>query len=225
MLQIKQANNNSSLNYQNITKSTSIFLINRMYSTSNNNSTDKTLDKGFHAIDQAASKVMQASMTQKQENNVKNANDGDKKEEKGKVKESIYSMDGAIKAFKKYGTLGLGFHSAVFCATMGGFFGLLHVGVDIHKIFELFGLNPGVIPTEGSAIAVAWGLTILTGPVRLGLDAVAIPFIAKRFGSLSNSGISTSKPQLSSPSSTVTKDGSNKESKPTLNVENSAKKP
>lgn len=81
---------------------------------------------------------------------------------------------------KQYGPVALAFHSTVFLSTLGGFYAVLDYGFDVQSIVARipFLAENTPHPTAGN-LALAWGLTTCTGPVRGIMTITISPQIAR----------------------------------------------
>lgn len=68
---------------------------------------------------------------------------------------------------KEYGPIALAFHSAVWLSTLGAFYSVVDYGFDIASLVGRVPIIAENMPHAGAGnLAVAWGLTTVTGPVR-----------------------------------------------------------
>jgi hypothetical protein len=81
---------------------------------------------------------------------------------------------------KKYGLIGFVFHSTIWAATLGGLWAAAHNGLDLQPLMSKIPLlDADAIPKSGSSFVIAYAVTVATGPLRFGLDALCVPTIAK----------------------------------------------
>ncbi|CAM9740709.1 unnamed protein product [Choristocarpus tenellus] len=90
------------------------------------------------------------------------------------------SKEAVKRILRDYGVVAVVFHSAVFSVTLGSFFGALSQGVDMGSILAYAPLIAENLPSPSAGnLAVAWGLTTVTGPARGVLTITLTPRVAR----------------------------------------------
>lgn len=81
---------------------------------------------------------------------------------------------------REYGTVALAFHSTVFLSTLGGFYSIVDYGFDVQSLVARIPIIAENMPHASAGnLAVAWGLTTVTGPFRGILTITLTPRIAR----------------------------------------------
>lgn len=81
---------------------------------------------------------------------------------------------------KRYGPIALAFHSTVFLSTLGGFYAVADYGFDVQSLLATVPIIADNMPHPSAGnLAVAWGLTTCTGPLRAILTIMVSPRIAR----------------------------------------------
>jgi len=89
---------------------------------------------------------------------------------------------------QKYGVIIVVFHSGIWVVTLGFFNILVFNGVDVSSLVEYIPFiedfeldNESDVASASAKFLIAYTITSITGPIRLGLDVVAAPWLARRF--------------------------------------------
>ncbi|CAM9868628.1 unnamed protein product [Ascophyllum nodosum] len=81
---------------------------------------------------------------------------------------------------KEYGPVAATFHTTVFLATLGSFYSLTDYGLDVSLLVKDIPIIANNLPSPGAGkLAVAWGLTSVTGPVRALMTITLTPRVAR----------------------------------------------
>lgn len=83
---------------------------------------------------------------------------------------------------REYGPIAVALHSGVFLGTLGSLYALVDYGVDVASILQRVPYLADNMPHPGAGtLAVAWGLTTVTGPVRALITITFTPRLARLF--------------------------------------------
>lgn len=99
---------------------------------------------------------------------------------KFKAMKSKVSASELKRLMREYGPVAVTFHASVFFATLGGFYGLIDYGLDVTSLVQGFPVIANNLPNPSAGnLAVAWGVTTLTGPFRGVMTVTLTPRVAR----------------------------------------------
>lgn len=97
------------------------------------------------------------------------------KQVKGKVSASELK-----RLMKEYGPIAVGFHFSVFLTTLGGFYSFIDYGLDVASLVKNTPFISDNLPHPSAGnLALAWGLTTVTGPFRGVMTVTLTPRVAR----------------------------------------------
>lgn len=81
---------------------------------------------------------------------------------------------------KEYGPIAVGFHFSVFLTTLGGFYSFIDYGLDVASVVKNLPFIADNLPHPSAGnLALAWGMTTVTGPFRGVMTVTLTPRVAK----------------------------------------------
>lgn len=81
---------------------------------------------------------------------------------------------------REYGPVAAAFHASVFFTTLGTFYSVIDYGLDVPSLVKDIPMIANNLPHPSAGnLAVAWGLTTLTGPVRAVMTITLTPRVAR----------------------------------------------
>lgn len=90
------------------------------------------------------------------------------------------SAEGLKRLMKEYGPVAVTFHASVFLATLGSCYSLIDYGLDVPSLVKNVPLIADNLPHPSAGnLALAWGLTTVTGPFRGIMTVTLTPRVAK----------------------------------------------
>nr|XP_039274541.1 protein FAM210B, mitochondrial-like [Styela clava] len=81
----------------------------------------------------------------------------------------------------QYGAFGMAFHITISLASLGFFYSLVYMGVDMASLFNWFGVESSSFTTGASTFMIAYAVHKIFAPVRIGITFVSVPILVKYF--------------------------------------------